>query len=127
MSSFPFLIFKQGGFIGLQNAEVVARRCSVNKVFLEVSQNSQENTCARISFLIKLQASACNFMKKRLWQRCFLKRKKSWSNTRFGRFLKVIETREFHERFKPSRLKQLESLGRCRAFSHRLLSKMDYR
>ena len=26
------------------------------KVLLEVSQNSQENTCARVSFLIKLQA-----------------------------------------------------------------------
>ena len=24
-------------------------------VFLEISQNSQENTCARVSFLIKLQ------------------------------------------------------------------------
>ena len=32
------------------------------KVFLKVWQNSQENTCARISFLIKLQA--CNFIKK---------------------------------------------------------------
>ena len=27
------------------------------KVFLEISQNSQENTCARVSFLMKLQAS----------------------------------------------------------------------
>ena len=27
------------------------------KVFLDISQISQENTCARISFLIKLQAS----------------------------------------------------------------------
>ena len=26
------------------------------KVFLKISQNSQENTCARVSFLIKLQA-----------------------------------------------------------------------
>ena len=25
------------------------------KVFLKISQNSQENTCARVSFLIKLQ------------------------------------------------------------------------
>ena len=33
------------------------------KVFLEILQNSQENTCARVSFLIKLQA-ACNFIKK---------------------------------------------------------------
>ena len=28
------------------------------KVFLEISQNSQENTCAMAAFLIKLQASA---------------------------------------------------------------------
>ena len=32
-------------------AEVVVRRCSVKKVFLEISLNSQENTCARVSFL----------------------------------------------------------------------------
>ena len=36
--------------------EAVARRCSVKKVFLEILQNSQENTCARASILIKLQA-----------------------------------------------------------------------
>ena len=29
--------------------------CSVKKMFLEIAQNSQENTCARVSFLIKLQ------------------------------------------------------------------------
>ena len=32
-------------------------RCSVKKMFLEISQNSQKYTCARVSFLIKLQAS----------------------------------------------------------------------
>ena len=36
--------------------EAVTQRCSVKKVFLEISQNSQENTFARVSFLIKLQA-----------------------------------------------------------------------
>ena len=35
------------------------RRCSIKKVSLEISQNSQENTCARESFLM-----ACNFIKK---------------------------------------------------------------
>ena len=39
----------------LQYREAVARRCSVKKVFLDISQNSQENACARVSFLIKLQ------------------------------------------------------------------------
>ena len=33
-------------------------------MFLENSQNSQKNTCSRTSFLIKLQAEACNFIKK---------------------------------------------------------------
>ena len=37
--------------------EEVAQRCAVKKVFLEISQSSQENTCARASFLMKLQAS----------------------------------------------------------------------
>ena len=47
------------------------QRCSVKKVFLEISQNSQENTCARVSFLIKLQDWSARLLKKRLWQRCF--------------------------------------------------------
>ena len=42
--------------INQRYAEAVVRRCSVEKVFLEISQNSQENTYARVSFLIKLQA-----------------------------------------------------------------------
>ena len=53
------------------------------KVFLEISQNSKENTCARVSFLIKLQASGlyikketlsqlpATLLKRRLWYRCF--------------------------------------------------------
>ena len=39
----------------------------VKKVFLKISQNLQENTCTRASFLIKLQAcrpEACNFITK---------------------------------------------------------------
>ena len=39
-------------------------RPSVKKVFLEISENSQENTWARVSFLIKFQAGACKFIKK---------------------------------------------------------------
>ena len=48
----------------MNSTEEVAKRCSVKKVVLEISQNSQENTCVRVSFLIKLQASTCNFTKK---------------------------------------------------------------
>ena len=48
--------------------EAVTQRCSVKKVFLEISQNGQENTCARVSFSIKLQIEAtqvfsCKFCK----------------------------------------------------------------
>ena len=38
------------------------QRSSAKKVFLEISQNSKENTCARVSFLVKVQA--CSFIKK---------------------------------------------------------------
>ena len=41
--------------------EVVVRKCSVKKVFLEISQNSRENTCAKVATLLK----------KRLWHRYF--------------------------------------------------------
>ena len=45
-------------------SEAVAWRRSVKKVFLEIPQNSQENTCVIVSFVMKLQAEACNFIKK---------------------------------------------------------------
>ena len=38
-------------------------------MFLEILQNSQENLCAGVSFLIKLQA--WGLLKDRLWHRCF--------------------------------------------------------
>ena len=63
------------------------RRCPVEKMFLKISQNSQENTCARVSFMIKLQACQRLFfnnvaglrlatlLKQRPWQTCnFIKR-----------------------------------------------------
>ena len=50
-------------------AEAAVRRCSVKKVFSEISQNSQENTCPRVSFIITLQAS--NFIKKQILTKVF--------------------------------------------------------
>ena len=32
----------------LKKLEAVAQRCSVKKLFLEILQNSQENTCGRV-------------------------------------------------------------------------------
>ena len=42
--------------------EAVVRRCSIKKVFLEISLNSQENTCARVSFLIKRDSGTGVFL-----------------------------------------------------------------
>ena len=49
----------------------VTRRCSVKKLFLKISQISQEITCARVSFLMKLPSWPATSLKKRLWHRCF--------------------------------------------------------
>ena len=48
----------------LRFAEAIVRRCSVKKVYLEISQISQENTCARDS-------RRATVLKNRLWHRCF--------------------------------------------------------
>ena len=40
--------------------------CSVKKVFLEISSNSQEYTSAKVAIL-----SPATLLKKRLWHRCF--------------------------------------------------------
>ena len=45
-------------------SEAVVQRCSLKKVSLEISQNSQENSCVRVSFLIKFKAVVFNFIKK---------------------------------------------------------------
>ena len=45
------------------NLEASIRGALWRKVFLEISQNLQENTCARVSFFRKLQASGLNFAK----------------------------------------------------------------
>ena len=42
--------------------KAVVRSCSVKKLFLEILQNSQENTCAR---------APATLWKKRLWHNCF--------------------------------------------------------
>ena len=46
-----FKIFKITFFAEhLRATEAVVRMCSIKKVFLKISQNSQENTCAKVSF-----------------------------------------------------------------------------
>ena len=65
------------------------RRCSVKKAILEILENSQENTCARVSFLIKLQANIirpASLLKKSIWHRCF--------SVNFPKFLRTPFLRE---------------------------------
>ena len=53
--------------IWIIQTEAATRSALWKKMFLEISQNSEENTCARISFL-----KACNFIKKETLAQVFL-------------------------------------------------------
>ena len=46
----------QDTFFSFYESEAATRGVLQEKVLLEISQNSQENTCVWVSFLIKLQA-----------------------------------------------------------------------
>ena len=48
-----------------QFAEAITQRCSVKKVFLEISQNSQENTCVRLLNFVKFLRTP--FLTEHLW------------------------------------------------------------
>ena len=59
-------------WISLFILEAVVQRCSGKKVFLEISQNSQENTCARVSFWILTQMFFVEFCE--IYKNIFLHR-----------------------------------------------------
>ena len=48
-----------------------------------MSQNSQDNTCARLSFLIKLQAESYHFIKKETLTQVFFGELSKFSRTPF--------------------------------------------
>ena len=56
-------LVENGLIVGEIKSIAVFQRYPVKKVFLEMSQNSQESTCARVSFLT-IRPEACNFIKK---------------------------------------------------------------
>ena len=59
-------------FSKLLNHVEVTRGVLWKKVFLEISQNPLENTCARVSFFHKVAGlRPATLFKKRLWHRCF--------------------------------------------------------
>ena len=59
--SWIFNIWFNNDIISSESSETVVRRCFVKKVVLKILQNSQENTCVRVSFLIKFRSQACKF------------------------------------------------------------------
>ena len=59
------------------------------KMFLEISQNSQENTCAGVSLLINLQASGLNENQK---QRAYTGFWFSWEVCTYIRYIKTRST-----------------------------------
>ena len=55
----------------LLKIDAFVQGCSVKKVFLEVLQNSLENTCARVSFFNKVEGLKPATLLKRDWHMCF--------------------------------------------------------
>ena len=52
-------------------SEAIVQICPAKKVFLKISQNSQENTCAKVSFFNKVAGlGPAALLKKRLWRKC---------------------------------------------------------
>ena len=55
-----------------QILEAVVQLCSVKKVFLKISQNSQKNTCVRVSFFNKVAGlRLATLLKKKLLAQVF--------------------------------------------------------
>ena len=63
-------------FIDLQKSEVAIRGVLSEKVFLEISKNSQQNTCV-------LELRPATLLKKKLWHRCFPMNFVKFRRTRF--------------------------------------------
>ena len=57
------IVMKNETLLEMIITDAVAERCSVKKVFLEISQNSQENTCASLFFKKETlaQVFSCEF------------------------------------------------------------------
>ena len=60
-----------------------SRQVFYKKSVLKISQKSQENTCARVSFLIRCRLIPATLLKKRLWHRCFIMNFKKFLRTAF--------------------------------------------
>ena len=55
----------------MEKSEAATGCVLYKNVLLEILQNSQENTCATVSFFIKLHTEACNFIKNETLSQAF--------------------------------------------------------
>ena len=80
--SLVVILFKYKLVIIQFYAEAATRGVLWKNLFYEnISQNSQENTCSKVSFLTKLHASTSNFIKKETLAQvfsCFLQNTSGW-------------------------------------------------
>ena len=65
------VVWSSSLFNRFQATEAVTGGVLWKKLFLEISQNSQENTCARVSFFRKVAGLRPTIYQKRHWHRCF--------------------------------------------------------
>ena len=86
----------------------------LTKMLLNFFQNSQERTCARASFLIKLSAKTCNFIKKETLGKAFCyefckisNKKNSLKNSSVGCFQVLHSNKERDQRSKRNRFRKM--------------------
>ena len=60
-----FIIFK--GLSLKPKSKIVVQKCSAKKMFLKISQNSQENNCTRCFPLNSAKVLIAPFLKEQLW------------------------------------------------------------
>ena len=89
-------------FSSMQKFRSSCPEVSVKKIFLEISQKSQENTCVRVFFKNKVSGlRPATVFKKILWHKCFpvnfvkFSRKPFFSDHLLWLLLKVILTKKF--------------------------------
>ena len=61
-------LWESAGHTGTLTTEAVVRRCSVKKIFLTMSQNTNENTCTKVSFFYLVAGGLQLYQKKTLAQ-----------------------------------------------------------
>ena len=88
----PFVLLKRMKTLKNRSSH---QRCSVRKAFLEILQNSQQNTCTRDSITL---------FEKRLWHRCF--------RVNFAKFLRTPFLTEHFWETASGRIKWIQSVHR---------------